>query len=465
MTGFVSAAVLLACLGALAGGQRRISPAFLLVLSMAPILVGFEMVCARLGPPPHSWAVYATAPAFTVGVLAVGWRGGEARVVPRSGHARVHPAALWGSQQIGLAVSALLVCGLTVTHFSIVGIPALSGNPEIERFNLGASGLFGLPSRGVLFGLPILATLCGVKYARLPGWVTGMVWAVFVLSRLALGFKGGLVEVLVVLFTVVLLRRGRVRPATVIAGLPLLALTMGYGTWIGNQYQTLARSGGASLGYVLDRLTIDAASPAWYSLVLGRTATQGDPAFGHDLRYFAAHYLGLGNGPTFAYDKIVSSYVTGTPLTGDSFLVPVTAGGAAYLINSVGAVLAVVVAGALGYAWQRCCDQIAATRRVPVGLVCITYILAARTFLLNGGGAYLAVNYGCALALLAIPYLVVVTLVRTLEMNDTRRRRRLPLPARSTPRPGSGSGPELCPVGPYQAAARVCPHGPEPRES
>ncbi|AVH58686.1 MULTISPECIES: hypothetical protein [Streptomyces] len=459
MTGFVSAAVVLVCLGALVGIQRRITPAFLLVLSMAPILVGFEMVCARLGPAPHNWAVYATVPAFTGGVLAVGRRGGKA-----GGRAGVRPAALRGSRQIGLAVSALIVCGLTVTHFSIVGVPALSENPEIERFNLGASGLFGLPSRSVLFGLPILATLCGVKYDGLPRWVTGMVWAVFVLSRLALGFKGGLVEVLVVLLIAVLLR-GRVRPAAVISGLPLLALALCYGAWIGNQYQTVARSGGASLGYLLDRLTIVAASPAWYSLVLGRTATQGSPVFGYDLRHFAAHYLGLGSGPVFAYDEIVSSHVTGTPLTGGYFLVPVTTGGAAYLINSVGPVLTVAVAGTLGYAWQRCCHRITATREVLVVLVCIVFILATRTFLINGGGAYVVVNYGFVLALLAIPYLVVVTVVRTPQENDARRRCRSSAPARTAPQPGPGPRRELCPVGRHQYAAQDRPRGRERPES
>jgi hypothetical protein len=464
MTGFMSAVLVLACLGVLVGIQRRISPAFLLVLSMAPILVGFEVVCAQLGPAPYSWAVYAAVPAFTCGVLAVGRRGGEAGVVPRSGRAGGRPARLLGSQQIGLAVSAFLVCGLAVTHFSIVGIPALSENPEIERFNLGASGLFGLPSRSVLFGLPILATLCGVKYDGLPRWVTGVVWAVFVLSRLALGFKGGLVEVLVVLVTVVLLR-GRVRPAAVIAALPLMALALYYGTWIGNQYQTVARSGGASLNYLLDRLTIAAARPTWYSLVLGRTATQGDPVFGYDLRYFAARYLELGSGPAFAYDEIVSSYVTGTPLTGGFFLVPVTTGGAAYLINSVGAVCAVVVAGTLGYAWQRCCDQIAATREVLAILACITSILAARTFLLSGGGVYVVVNYGFALALLAVPYLVVVTVVRTQRENDVRCRRRSPAPARAAPQPGPGSRREPVPADRHQYATQVRPRGSDRRET
>jgi len=57
----------------------------------------------------------------------------------------------------GFIAALVLVVGLSVVHYSIAGVPLLSGNVDEARFRAIESGMFGIPSRFAVYGPSILA--------------------------------------------------------------------------------------------------------------------------------------------------------------------------------------------------------------------------------------------------------------------------------------------------------------------
>lgn len=306
----------------------------------------------------------------------------------------------------GVSAAVAVVSLGTILHFALIGVPALSASAEVDRFDLGASGYLGVPSRCVLFGLPLLALVTGAAKEHVSDRVLYVVWGLFIVSRLALGFKGGLLEVAIVLLTVLMVRGRLTRIRHVMLVLGVAVSAVGYAVLVGSQYETLSRGGGVTLGYVVQRMTVIAAEPGWYLLTVWNRAAPGESSLMHDLGYFGQRYFGIGDGPSFATDQLISSIITGTPRAGDSFLVPVTTGGPSYLITSVGPIAATIGLIVIGVIWTRVTIRL----EVPTGFlsaaVAATILLALRTFLLNGGGAYLLINSTMGLLLVLAPYAV-----------------------------------------------------------
>ncbi|MFN8079298.1 MAG: hypothetical protein U0Q19_07010 [Kineosporiaceae bacterium] len=303
---------------------------------------------------------------------------------------------------------ALATVGLlTIVHFVRGGVPALSGTAEVSRFDLGSSGLLGMPSRSVLYGLPVLCLAFSALGSRLPPHLGQIAWGLLVASRLAMGFKGGMVDAGVIYLTALLLQPTMSKARLTRAGALVAAGSVGYGVWIGSHYSTIVRTGGMSLRYMADRMSIMAAEPGWLGLELGRMTTAGESILTYDLRYFADRYFHITTGPDFAWDQLVSSFITGTPRAGDYFLVPVTTGAPAYLALSVPPSLVLVVVGIIGVLWGRSERQLITAGHPVRCLAAATGILALRLFLLNGAGAYVAINlsftFGFILTLYTLP--------------------------------------------------------------
>lgn len=376
------------------GRRCELTVQLLLVTSLVPGLIGFALVSRARGLPEDGLLILL-APSLVAAGLVLR-RSAPATHAAGRGQGLLAPGALrWAA--VGVLV-------LTAYHFTVVGIPALSADVETARFALGSSGLAGLPSRALLFGLPILALVTGTHRGRVSGPVTAWVWGGFVLSRLAMGFKGGLVEVVLLALTAGLLRGARLRPGAVAALVAGLAAALSFGLFIGGKYGTLADGGGPGAGYVATRLTTGAAEPAWFLVQYRGEVTSGGSAALHDAKYFAYRYLGVQGGPSFATDQLVSSLVTGTPRSGDSFLVPVTVGGGAYLLASVGLPAAVLGLVLCGVCFSRSCRLLTQGRSLPSAVVAAAVVIALRTFLQNGGGVYLAVNFAFTGALLLAPH-------------------------------------------------------------
>ena len=132
-------------------------PAF----GMAQILVGHAMLDQIL--EGSFWWAYALS---AIAVIA-----GYYLVTPR--YATAHQLAMHAPREQLLARKTLVAFAGVISffvayHFIVGGVPLLSADVELARFNFSGSGLFGIPGRMYLFGLPFLVTYASYVAARDP---------------------------------------------------------------------------------------------------------------------------------------------------------------------------------------------------------------------------------------------------------------------------------------------------------
>lgn len=301
-----------------------------------------------------------------------------------------------------LMVTLLFVVPLVALHFWVVGVAVFSDSTEVQRFALN-SGFGGLPSRVVLFVLPILTLSASIRSAFVPLSATVILWGLFVGSRLAMGFKSGLLEVLIVIIVVLMLKGVALRLRSSMLIAVCLGAALAYANWVGSKYSTIS-SRILSVDYLMDRLGRQTAEAALGGLSLASYDSTSS-FFWYDLQYFAHSYVGIGNGPLFAVDQLVSASISGTPLAGGAFIVPVTIGGPTYVIGSLGggvSVVSIVLVMAaffgLGRVWRRAISVLAgggSVSRVEC-ILAAAVLLGMRSFVVNGGGAYVVINYAAS---------------------------------------------------------------------
>lgn len=300
----------------------------------------------------------------------------------------------------------VLMAVLTVLHFSLVGITLLNSSVETARFDVGASGLLGLPSRAVLYGTPALTLLSLATLRPATRRVTLAIWILFAASQVALGFKGALAEVLVVSAMGWFLGNRRLRLG------PMLLMALGgaaaisYVQFVGSRYATMTGSN-AGFGYVVNRVTTEAIRAGYTALSVPPGSFSGS-VFVSDAQTLIARYDGSSSGG-YTFDELVSSTMTGTHLQAGAFIVPVTVGGPVYLYFSFSALGAVVLLFLLGMAWAVLAIRIGAPKSALSASFIAVSLYGIRVFLLNGNGAYLVINLaftGVLLSLCGLPILV-----------------------------------------------------------
>jgi hypothetical protein len=275
-------------------------------------------------------------------------------------------------------------------HFLLVGVVVLQQNVETLRFDsLGASGLFGIPSRAVLFLLPI--TTATLIYFRNEVSRPELIFTVtfFIGTRYLLGFKGGVWEALIVCFAALFARRS-------LANLKSLSL-LGMGLFfsialavnVGNRYSSL--SGGLDISYFLRRLVEIPGKDKFYGTLVELQNPETN-AFIMDLKYFVGRYFLGGEQNSFAFDKVVSSEISNTERSLDSFLVSVTVGGDVYLASFLPLIIVFFAYGFLGYSIGRSSDSLLGSPRPVFASLIFLVIFNIRIFVQNGGLVYLIVN-------------------------------------------------------------------------
>jgi hypothetical protein len=201
-----------------------------------------------------------------------------------------------------------VVLAFVAYHFVVGGIPLLSANVEVERFDFTGSGLFGLPGRMYLFGLPFLVIFTSAHDARQSSRVTRSVvrvaWVAYALAQILAGFKGSLLAVLLVFLLVraivgrPLHLRAIVAPRYVAVGLAGLAFAL----LIAFQYGSLhLTSPSSAISYLGDRLTVIAAEPGYVAMAeLGGRAR---PYLLDDFIYAVEKYtrIEISNEPTYRW--------------------------------------------------------------------------------------------------------------------------------------------------------------------
>ena len=385
-------ALYLALSGTLFFKERRASSNQLLLLLISLPSVGLALLCDEFGYLPLSILIICS-PAFVVAGILIG-----ERVRFRKTNKPQTP-----SDNRFLWAASLIIGCLSLYHLAQVGIALFSTNVEVDRFNLGASGFFGLPSRSVLFGLPALALYTVVGYSEDKKRITIFNWSLFAITQLSLGFKGALFTLISTLVLGLLLQ-GRLRGAKLaLLSVVGIAASSLYALTVASRYGTIA-SGNLNLQLIIDRITLETARPQYLALRMQETLSGlTGSALWHDLPIFIEKYL-TGFTPKLTVESIVSATLTGTPPSREYFIVPVTIGGPIYLLLTGGIFLAVALLVVLGFLWSRGSAVIRNPSSHFIGVQLALFLETLSVFLTNGNGAYLLINTGFVAIVFSVIY-------------------------------------------------------------
>lgn len=337
----------------------------------------------------------------------------------------IRSAPGWRTALSGLSVITVV---LVAVHFVEGGIPLFSQNVETARFEVSASGLFGIPSRAYLFGLPILfLAYAGLKertqYERR---MLAVVTVAFVASRLLGGLKSGLLEVAFVALIAQIIRSegtSRVLSPPVIRRLLLILVAVIFAGYLSTQYATVhATSISGAAQYLVKRATIGTVSAGAYA-VEGRSLLQNKPYLIEDFAYYGNKYAagipaqeGLFKSPSSSTSRAISAGLVGLSPTTTAYLTPVAVGLAPNLFLDwgwAGVVIGTAVAGFFLRVLQwRALDNGVRTPGVW-GAAC----LVGMYVIVNSGLAYYSINFAAT----ALLYAVLAGLLSLMQQAATTR--------------------------------------------
>jgi hypothetical protein len=298
-----------------------------------------------------------------------------------------------------LAIFGIVVLGLVAYHFLVGGIPLFSSNVEVDRFDFTGSGLFGLPGRMFLFGLPflvMLATAFAVRHESSLGRViVAVAWVAYAIAQILAGFKGSLLIVLIVFF---LVRASSGRPVHVarllsprFVGLGIAAAAIAL--VIALQYRSLQLSNpAAAAAYLIDRVTVIAASPGYVAMT--EFDNNAKPYVIGDTIYLIQKYTGLhiSDHPTYPLELIVSARQSNQPLDNSVFLAPSTVGAFPGWFVDIGWLPSLFVMGVLGGGMALASAHAIRTRSTFLAAASTFWVYVLYLYVVNGSPIYWLVN-------------------------------------------------------------------------
>ncbi len=321
--------------------SAKLTPLVVTSISLTPVLLGYAEFDALNGTSTALMYCAAVACLVVGHLIHQSWR----RLRPLA----AAPSSLDNLPRRstpGVIVFSSIVIFLTFYHFFVSGVPLLSEDVETARFDFTSSGLFGIPGRMFLFGLPftvlLVSTAAFRKLMPVSRKLFYFVWLSYIATSLLGGFKGGLVAVLTIMLLAqsVVSRPLSLRRAVVGWRVFVLVGALLYCGLISFRYRSLGlTSPGDVIPYLAARATTSAAAPGY--LVFSRYGTDGTGGdhYAQDATYFLRKYLPFifpDDGVTLPFDKTVSAALYHTPISSTSFIVPVTVGAFPELVSNVG---------------------------------------------------------------------------------------------------------------------------------
>lgn len=376
--------------------KGRFTPFGLTLALMVPLVTG-HAILDTTNSSDELVGLYVTG----LAALVVGYC-----VVPRrAATVNAHTKSLDISNS--LLVLLLVVGGLSIYHFAVGGVPVLSSSVELDRFDFTSSGLLGLPGRAYLYGLPIVTVLATFNALSSSNprakWILAMSIALLLLSRVASGFKGALVEfVVIVFFASAAATRGLSLARVATRYVALGALAIGFAALIAPTYFSYSGLTGNELANrLVERATSAGALP-------GQIVMEQSPPLVVlpskiavlDAQYIAFKYVGLDLGEHFSFDQIVTASIYGSPLSSTG--VPETVGAFAQLVYDLGRTLAVVAMVGIGIIFRRLEEVAGRTSNPIVYVTAVSALLALNDYLTKGDLVYLAVNWSVMLVFVLI---------------------------------------------------------------
>jgi hypothetical protein len=383
----------------------RLTPIALVSLHLTPVLFGYAQLDA-LDATNTAFMYCCAVACFTAGHFLHDRRASAAMPV------NIYKPYRRSSPAILLFVS--IVVTMTFYHFAVSGVPLLSDDVETTRFDFTSSGLFGIPGRMFLFGLPFSVLLvslgAGRKIARVSARLLLFTWAAYAASSLLSGFKGGLITVLATMLLAKTLSGKPVSLFKLAVGWRVFVViaALAYCAGISFRYKSLGlASPGDVVPYLAARATRSAAAPG--HLVFRQLGTDGSGGkqFAGDTRYFIKKYLPFiasEEEMPLPLDKAISATLYHTPITANAFIVPVTVGGFPELVVNMGWPLAMIAMLGLGMLLSFLVKQAQRSSSAFKGAGFGFAIYVLQIYLLNGNLIYTVFNLVLMTAMLSIVY-------------------------------------------------------------
>jgi hypothetical protein len=232
----------------------------------------------------------------------------------------------------------------------------------------------------------------------------------YVFANLLGGFKGGMVNVILTMLLVASVSGRAISLRQIFLGrrIFLVVAALLFAVLISFTYQSVGvESFQESLAYLSTRATVLDAQPGYTAMdAFGTRGTVGEQ-FAEDFRYFIQKYFSfthLDQDSPYTFEKVVSSIMTHTPLSDDSFIVPVTLGAfPEFWVNFgiAGALGAMALAGLLFshlFVRSQTCNNVFGAAVYAFGLQMM------QAYIVKGGLMYAVFNFTLMSILLACIY-------------------------------------------------------------
>lgn len=300
--------------------NNRVDPILIFIAYIYPIIIGYIMLDAK-NSTFHSPEIL-----LSIILFIIGSRLSHSQYL--TGFKNINFPKLHLDENRTRFVS-IIVFSISFYHVAAMGFPLFQESVEINRFNFTDSGFWGVPSRFFLNVMPLTIIFLTVKWYgdnKNKGWLT-FFWILFLILSLISGFKGSiLVGILIGVFTLSAAQKIRMRDfinfkfAIIIIFGILVALSISF-LYKSREINSFTQS----IIYLYNRITRDGAEAGY--VVMNNEKFTGIDFIKNDIRYYAYKYtkksIPEGLAPS---DKIVSSFITKTPLDGKHFVVSVTTG-------------------------------------------------------------------------------------------------------------------------------------------
>ncbi|SHP75672.1 Uncharacterised protein [Mycobacteroides abscessus subsp. abscessus] len=324
-----------------------------------------------------------------------------------------------------------LVLLLVFYHFVVGGIPLLSNNVEIDRFSFNSSGLGGIPSRMVLFGLPfivIYATILNKRYKNLfPNKYLIIIWCLFFIFKILSGFKGVIVEIVYFSLFVFAIKGEAVSIRKLISFKYFLYIGIAilFAGFMSLKYTSLGLNTLESvINYLALRLTVMPAEPGYFAINNINTLNYWGSPLLNEFIYFIEKYskIQLTISNEFPIDMIVSSNIYNTALNYSNFIVPVTVGGYAVFYLSFGLYLSFFVMFIAGFIYKFLLIKVNVVRSPFTAAVFGLIIYRMHIFILSGGFWYFVINTFATVVILSTLWFIAYQIVSILSKTQNKLR-------------------------------------------
>lgn len=295
-----------------------------------------------------------------------------------------------------------IIIMFTMYHFIVGGIPILSNSIEVDRFAFSSSGLFGIPGRIFLFGLPFILIYVSYYDKQINNSYSKklkiIVWIAFILFKLLSGFKGAILDIIILFVFIKAFLNQPLKVKNIFTFRSVLLLFSGviFAAFISSFYSSLSLNGLEDIfKYLLARLTQIAAEASYYVINNLHFFESPYSYQYNDFAYFINKYFHIqmiGDREVFPIDKIVSSMLNNTPLSEYNFIVPVTVGAFAGLVldfGIIGGYFGMFLIGSIYYyLFINCLKAKSPFKGASLGIILYQF----HVYILNGGLVYTLIN-------------------------------------------------------------------------